>query len=293
MQRVKAERTYRLSDEFFYNVIKVYGNMAGRIKAAIDTLFDMPSFGCRPSVRTFNFVLNLLVCAQLFDVVHEVYVGAPKLGIAIDACCLNILIKGLCKSGNMDAAFYVLDEFPKQKCMPNVRTYSTLMRGLCENGRVEEAIKLLDRMESEGIDADTITFNVLISGLRKQGRVEEGVNLLNGMKRKGCEPDAGSYHEVLYTLLDAKKIVEAKELMSRMILVGASPSFVSYKKLIHGLCEEKLPGDVDWALKQMVKQGFVPKMGMWKQILWSTVSRNDTASCIVFDTIIGNYAGGT
>lgn len=125
MQRIKDRKHFcRLSDEFFYNVIKIYGNVAGRISKLIDTLFDMPRYNCWPTVKTFNFVLNLLVSAKLFDVVHEVYVGAPKLGIEVDACCLNILIKGLCECGKLEAAFQVLDEFPKQRCKPNVRTFS-------------------------------------------------------------------------------------------------------------------------------------------------------------------------
>ncbi|TXG66637.1 hypothetical protein EZV62_007912 [Acer yangbiense] len=276
MERIKAENKCRLSDGFFYNVIKIYGNMAGRIRKAIDTLFDMPSYNCWPTVKTFNFVLNLLVSAKLFDYVHEIYLSAPKLGIEIDACCLNILVKGLCENGNLQSAFYVLDEFPKQNCRPNVRTFSTLMHCLCEQGKIEEAFGLLQRMEEDGVDADTITFNILISGLRKQGRVKEAMELLERMKLKGCHPNPGSYQEVLYGLLDKAMYVEAKELAGRMIYEGMSPSFVSFKKLIHGFCREMSAEDLDWVLKRMVKQGFVPKMGMWREIVQCVLSRNNT-----------------
>ncbi|KAE8124607.1 hypothetical protein FH972_019473 [Carpinus fangiana] len=290
MQRIKAQKhCCRLSDEFFYNVIKIYGNVAGRISNATDTLFDMPKYNCWPSVKTFNFVLNLLVSAKMFDVVHEVYMGAPKLGIEVDACCLNILIKGLCECGKLEAAFQVLDEFPKQRCKPNVRTFSTLMHSLCECGRVEEAFELFERMEKEGICPDTITFNILISGLRKEGRVEEGKELLERMKHKGCYPNSGSYQEVLYGLLDSKKFVEAKEFTGGMILEGLSPSFVSYKLLVRGLCKKNLLGDVDWVLKQMVRQGFVPKRGMWKRILRSMFpGKSRCSSNISYEEIVEN-----
>lgn len=281
MQRIKVERSCRLSDEFFYNVIKIYGNQAGRIKKAIDTLFDMPNgYKCWPSVKTFNFVLNLLVANKLFDEIHEIYLSANRLGVEIDECCLNILVKGLCENGNLEAAFYVLDEFPKQNCRPNVRTFSTLMHGLCEKRKLEEAFGLLERMEREGIDADTITFNILISGLRKQGKVEEGMKLLERMKIKGCYPNAGSYQEVLYGLLDKERFMEAKEILGRMICAHMSPSFVSYKKLIHGLCSEKLVEDVDLVLKQMVQQGFVPRMGMWRVIVRCVLSGNNANICL-------------
>ncbi|KAL8512380.1 hypothetical protein ACS0TY_018751 [Phlomoides rotata] len=236
MGRIKVERKCRLSDGFFRNVIKIYGHSAGRINRAIETLFDMPNYKCWPSVTTFNCVLNLLVSSKQFEVVHEVYMGASELGVEIDACCLNIIIKGLCECGRIEAAFKVLDEFPQQKCSPNTRTFSTIMHALCDRGRVDESFHLLHRMEEEGMEVDAIVFNILISGLRKQGRVDEGVELFDSMMLKGCNPNPGTYQELLYCLLDAKRFYEAKNLMGKMIGKGISPSFDSYKMVIRGFC---------------------------------------------------------
>ncbi|CAI0419693.1 unnamed protein product [Linum tenue] len=283
MESIKLHRlplANPLSDDFYFNVIKIYGHSAGRIRKAMETLLDMPQrFNCWPKVRTFNLVLNLLVSAKIFDVAREVYLSAPMLGVEIDACCLNILIKGMCENGDLEGARQVLDEFPQQRCQPNARTFATLMHCLCEKGKVDEAFELLGRMEKEGVDADTVTFNVLISGLRKQGRVEKGMEVLESMKRKGCEPNEASYQEVLYGLLDVGRFQEAREFMSRMVCLGFNPSFVSYKKLIHGICREKLIGeDLDWVLKQMSRQGFVPKMGMWRQMVQTVFSAGNSIS---------------
>ncbi|KAI3457532.1 hypothetical protein Pfo_014195 [Paulownia fortunei] len=290
MQRIKLERKCRLSDGFFRNVIKIYGHSAGRINKAIETLFDMPNYKCWPSVTTFNCVLNLLVSTKQFEVVHEVYMGASKLGVEIDACCLNIIIKGLCECGQIEAAFKVLDEFSEQKCKPNVRTFSTIMHGLCERGRVDESFNLLERMEMEGVELDAIVFNILISGLRKQGRVKEGVELFDRIMLKGCNPNPGTYQEVLYCLLDAKRFHEAKSFMGRMVDKGINPSFESYKLVIQGFCGENLVEDVEWALTQMVGRGFVPKMGMWKQIIHCILSdkHGSVSSCFSYEGINRN-----
>ncbi|KAI8557992.1 hypothetical protein RHMOL_Rhmol04G0054200 [Rhododendron molle] len=289
LARIKSEKGLcRISETLFYNVIKIYGNVAGRVDRAIETLFDMPNYGCWPTVKTFNFVLNLVVNSKRFDVVHEVYLGGCKLGIEIDACCLNIMIKGLCWRGDFDAAFKVLDEFPKQKCKPNVRTYSILMHGLCDRGKVEEAFGLLERMERENIEPDTITFNILISGLRKQGRVDEGIELSHKMRLKGCGPNQATYQEVLYGLIDANKSVEAKDFMSRMISEGVSPSFDSFKSIIKGLCKKNLMEDVDWVLKQMVRHGFVPRKGMWKKIIRCLFSGHGSYACFSFTEFLEN-----
>ncbi|KAJ4981632.1 hypothetical protein NE237_032469 [Protea cynaroides] len=267
LKRIKGERNCRLSDDFFFGVIKIYGNMAGYIDKAIETLFSMPEFSCWPEVRTFNFVLNMLVSTKQFDVIHEVYLGAPRLGVTIDACSLNILIKGLCDCDKLDSAFNLLDEFPKQGCRPNVKTYSTLMHSLFDHGRVDDAFGLLERMEREGCFPDTIAFNVLISGLSKQGRVSEGMELLEKMKFKGCYPNSGSYQAVLYGLIQSQKFVEAQRLIEMMVNEGLLPSFLSYKLVIQGLCEENLLEEVDLILRQMINQGFVPKKGLWRKII--------------------------
>lgn len=278
----------RFSEDFFYNLMKVYGNSAGRINKAIETLFSMPEFGCWPSVKSFNFILNLLVKAKLFDEIHAVFVRAPDLGVEIDACCLNILIKGLCERGNLEAALKLLDEFTKLKSRPNVMTFSPLIRGFCNRGEFEEAFKVLERMEKrEGIEPDAITFNILISGLRRRGRVEEGVEVLERMmKVRGCQPNSGSYQEVLYGLLDKRRNLEAKEMMGKMVSWGMRPSFLSYKKMVLGLCEEKSVKDVDWVLRQMVSHGFVPKMGMWWKVVGCVVVKNGVSQADL-DRIIG------
>ncbi|KAI3853841.1 hypothetical protein MKX03_001169 [Papaver bracteatum] len=196
----------------------------------------MPDYHCFPSTITFNFVLNLLV----------------SLGVVVNTCSFNILIKGLCKNDNVKEGFELLDEFPKQDCQPNAITYSTLMHCLCRNGRTDEAFKLLDRMENEGCGPDTITFSLLISGLGKQGRADEGVEL------------------------DRTKMNEFKQirghikfsLMLSFAWIGIGrcqrdfrPVFLSNKTVIEGLCKDNRSGNVDFVLNQMMHQGFVPKMG--------------------------------
>lgn len=288
MKRVKIDKSCNLSEDFFYNLIKIYGILAGRINLAIDTLFSMPEYNCWPTVKTFNFVLNLLVNTKQYDIIHKVYMGGFKLGIEVDACCLNILIKGLCGCGDLEAAFKVFDEFPKQKCKPNVRTYSTLIHKLCDKGRVDEAFVLFEKMEKEGIEPDTVMFNILISGLRKRKKVEEAIELMHKMNLKGCEPNEGTYLEILYGLIDDEKFVEAKFFMDKMISRGKNPSFDSFKKLILGLCKHRLVDDVDWVLSQMARHGFVPKMGMWKQIIRCVFPRNSdsyTYTCVSFEEI--------
>ncbi|KAF0892564.1 hypothetical protein E2562_016861 [Oryza meyeriana var. granulata] len=192
LARARAER-FRFSDEFFYRLIKMYGNVANHPEKAIETLFAMPGYNCWPSTKTFNYVLHMLVCKRQYEVVHEVYLSASSLGVTLDTCCFNILVKGLCQFGKFDDAISLLYEMPKQRCLPNVTTYSSLMSFLCQRGQVDKAFELCERMQKENIAADTIVYNILISGLCREQRVTEAFNLFKSMVPEGCYPNSGTY----------------------------------------------------------------------------------------------------
>ncbi|XP_070009108.1 pentatricopeptide repeat-containing protein At3g14580, mitochondrial-like [Nicotiana sylvestris] len=244
------------------------------------------SFTLKTKTRTIIFYtpVNFLFLPSL----PFVYMRASELGVEIDACCLNIIIKGLSRCGELDAAYKVFDEYPKQNCHPNVRTFSTIKHALCERGCVNEALGLLERMEKEDVEPDAIVFNTLISGLRKQGRADEGIEMFKKVMLKGCDPNPGTYQEVLYASLDAKRYLEAKDFMAVMIDKRVNPSFESYKLIIHGLCDGKLLGDLDWVLRQMVRHGFVPRMGMWRQILGCLFPDGDCCTVYSYEEILAD-----
>ena len=243
------------------------------------------SYGTWPSIKTFNFLLNVVVNTKLYDVVFDLYASALKLGVEIDACCLNIMIKGLCKKGELESAFKVFDEFPKMGLKRNERTFATIMNGLCEKGMVDEGFGLLERMKEEGIVVDVVVYNVLIHGLVKNGRVDEGVRVLEDvMMRNGCYPNESSYQHVLYGLIDLKRFVEAKGVVEKMVSKGFVVSYDSFKGLVLGFCRDGLVEEVDWGVRSMVRMGFVPRMGMWRPIVRCIVVSRDV--CVSFDKIL-------
>ncbi|KAG4950337.1 hypothetical protein JHK85_044246 [Glycine max] len=272
----------RFSDDFFYTLIKAYAHSFQRVDMALQTLHDMNSlFHCSPSTRTFNFVLNVLVNTRLYAAARELFLHAPPLGVSPDACTLNIVIKGLCARGEMDAAFGVLEEFHELGCEANARTYATLMKGLCEKGRVEEAFGLLEKMEEEGVETDVAVYNVLIGGLRKVGRVDEGWRVLEGMVGRGVCPNEGTYNEVLCGLVEKGRVEEGKGVVERMGNKGFVPSFGAYKGLVKGFCEKGWVGEVEWVVWDMVWKGFVPKMGMWRRIVKCVVDRERSDGWVI------------
>ncbi|KAE8704212.1 putative Anter-specific proline-rich protein APG [Hibiscus syriacus] len=114
MENLKREKACRLSGDFFQNVVKNMGTSEVESDGRSRPLF-MTGHETWPGVKTFNVVLSLLMNNKLFDVVHEVYVKAPDLGIENEAYTLDILVKGLCENGKLEFTFQLLDGFPKQR----------------------------------------------------------------------------------------------------------------------------------------------------------------------------------
>lgn len=273
LERMKREHC-ECTDDFFFNLIKIFAHKAGNHNKGLRILFGMRDFDCWPTVRTFNFVLNILVCAKQFEMVHKLYLRAPEMAVSPDACSFNILIKALCRLGKVDAAYSLLSEMNKQGCPANEITYGTLMDHLCKEGKAQEALDLFENMTKDGCHPDTVTFNIVISCLSKQGKIKEAVEFLDSMESKGHNPTSGSYHAVLYGILHNQMFTEAKAIIHRMLLNRCFPSFSSYKTLIAGLCNEGLVDDAVQILEQMLKQGFVPRMGTWNSLLGRIIMKN-------------------
>ncbi|KAG8043503.1 hypothetical protein GUJ93_ZPchr0458g22810 [Zizania palustris] len=214
------DENFCFSDDFFYRLIKMYGNVANHPQKAMLTLYAMPRYNCWPSTKTFNYVLHMLVCKRQYEAAHEVYLSAVRLGVQLDTCSFNVLVKGLCQFGKFDDAISLLHEMPKQECLPNLHTYSTLMYYCGKHGQVDKAFELYERMKAEDIAADTIVYNILISGLCRERRITEAFDLLKSMVPQGCYPNSGTYQVLLDGLLSSGKFVEAKGLAIMMSQEG-------------------------------------------------------------------------
>ncbi|GMP71303.1 hypothetical protein CsSME_00029771 [Camellia sinensis var. sinensis] len=167
--RMKRERRVFIEKSFIL-VFKSYGKLHLREKA-VDLFYRMVGeFQCRPTVRSFNSVLNVIIQVGLYSRALEfhwdVVVGTKK--ILPNVLTFNLVIKAMCRLGLIDRAIEVFREMPVWNCAPDVFTYCTLMDGLCKENRIDEAVLLLDEMQTEGCFPSSVTFNVLINGLCKK-----------------------------------------------------------------------------------------------------------------------------
>ncbi|XWS09168.1 hypothetical protein CRYUN_Cryun40dG0063200 [Craigia yunnanensis] len=78
----------------------------------------------------------------------------------------SIIIRGLCKSGNLSSAVDMRKEINENGSIKqNVVCYNTIIDGFCKERCMDKALIIYQDMVDRSIEPDVVTFNSLIHGL--------------------------------------------------------------------------------------------------------------------------------
>ncbi|XP_058080680.1 pentatricopeptide repeat-containing protein At1g05670, mitochondrial-like [Magnolia sinica] len=91
--------------------------LAGNYDSSMDLLVKAEEYKCRPNSVMYNNLLNLMVKKNR---VEDAVMFSSKGHFHPDTCIFNIVIKGLCKLGDVDRAFKVFSEIGSFDCCPDI-----------------------------------------------------------------------------------------------------------------------------------------------------------------------------
>ncbi|KAF2560540.1 hypothetical protein F2Q70_00016568 [Brassica cretica] len=182
---------------FIVRIIMLYGK-AGMTKHALDTFYNMDSYGCKRTVKSFNAALKVLTLKPDLHTIQDFLLHAPsKYGVVMDAFSFNIAIKSVCDMGFLDKASLVMKEMEKSGLKPDVVTYTTLISAFYKHDRYVIGNGLWNRMVLKGCKPNLTTFNVRIQFLVNRGRAWDANDLLMLMPKLQMEPDNVTYNMVI------------------------------------------------------------------------------------------------
>ncbi|KAK1269538.1 putative pentatricopeptide repeat-containing protein [Acorus gramineus] len=101
----------------------------------------------------------------------------------------QIVIKWLCKRGEIRGACVVFGEVVKRGVWVDDNLYGTLIYGLLVGGRVREAWRVVEGIGEKGLEIH----NGLIKGLLSLGKASEATKVFGEMIERGCEPNMHTY----------------------------------------------------------------------------------------------------
>ncbi|RWW08108.1 hypothetical protein GW17_00028469, partial [Ensete ventricosum] len=171
LARMRSERPRPFPESVFIPILRALGRV-GRPLAAV-RLFHrlLPSFGCSPSVRSLNSALSALLSAPGGHNHHRLALSFFSCAVrrhpslAPNLLTFNLLLKSLCRSGDLPGAIRLLRHLPHRGLRPDAYSYSTLIAALSAAGQLTDALALLDEMLLDGVPPAAPAFNAIIAAL--------------------------------------------------------------------------------------------------------------------------------
>ncbi|KMZ58563.1 hypothetical protein ZOSMA_767G00040 [Zostera marina] len=218
----------KCSDEIFVTVIRSYSKTRCSSQA-LDTFHRMLEFGCKPTFKIYNHLLDAMLRDSRFQMIAPIYRDMKRDGIDPNIYTYNILIKALCKIDKIDVAYKLLDEMSSKGCIPDEVSYTTIVSSLSQSGKLTEASDLVTRLP-----AVIPAYNALINGMCSH-RHKDAVSLMKEIDGRGLQPNVITYTTIINSLCNAGDLRLSLVLFSKMLVKGCTPNTVTLTSLIKGL----------------------------------------------------------
>ncbi|KAF5180933.1 Pentatricopeptide repeat-containing protein [Thalictrum thalictroides] len=129
--------------------------------------------------------------------------------------------------GNMIVAFLLLDELTSKRLIPTVITYNILIDGLCRLGDLEAAQKIKEEMTMCKVLPNIFTCTILVNGFCKMGNLKVAKLFFEEMFNKGLQPVCFAYTTKILGELKLGDPSQAFNLYEEMLAREVPPSLIT------------------------------------------------------------------
>ncbi|KAK8124792.1 uncharacterized protein PG998_000551 [Apiospora kogelbergensis] len=271
------ERLEALQEEqdIFNSFINTYMAMNDPDRAII-VWNTLPKLGLRPTLKTWNVMLDGCKKARNLDGLNTVWSRLQSSGLALDIPIWTTRVAGLIECGDPKSAIKALEELVNrwhagQKknrtdvLQPTIEPVNAAISGLIRLDKLKAAQSLLTWASKQGIRPDVVTFNLIMRSLIRDGREKEVKGLLDTMNNMGISADAATFTVVLDGTLahipldDIKTQTElVKAVFQKMEEAGLKPNPHTYGKMIYLLLRsgDRAQESVKIVLSHLWSQGY-------------------------------------
>ncbi|KAK9682481.1 hypothetical protein RND81_10G076900 [Saponaria officinalis] len=244
------------SEKQFEILIRLHGDN-GRGLRVYYVYEKMKKFGVKPRVFLYNRIMDTLVKTGHLDLALSVYDDFKKDGLVEETVTYMILVKGLCRSGKIDEMFEVLSRM-RRLCKPDVFAYTAMIRVLVAEGNLDACLRVWDEMRVDHVEPDAMAYTTLISALCKGGRVDKAYKFFKSMKNKGGLIDRAIYSSLVEGFVVDGKVGSALDLLKDMTDCGYRADLCVYNSLIKGFCNIKQVEKAFKLFRVTINEGLQP-----------------------------------
>ncbi|CAI2173461.1 5984_t:CDS:1 [Funneliformis geosporum] len=268
-------------DVITYNTLIQYikgQNKIDDFERAIDQYRIMVKKLIKPSDRTFNILLNLVMMRDLRrDIIHhrqltkyqeskgleeltvkDILKEMKSKGYIIDVVTYSILIKNFVQYKKMDEAEKLLQQMTNNGIKPNQYIFNIMIDGYSKSYNMIMAQQAVKKMINSGYQKDQKAYTSLINGYVNIGEFREGQREFEEMKRTGIIPDNIVYSSLIDMFANEKNIRNAQKVFDHMRTQGIPMDKITYTVLMKAYA---LDGNINGACSiynEMIKEGCEP-----------------------------------
>ncbi|KAI0456142.1 hypothetical protein F5B21DRAFT_163023 [Xylaria acuta] len=205
--------------------------------------------GLKPSLRTWNLMLDGLRKAGNINGLKNIWAKLAKSGIALDTAMWTTRVAGLIECGDIEGGLHALEEMARlwerdpNKTAVKLTTepVNAALTGLIRRKQHEAAEKLLAWAGRKGIEPDVFTFNTMLRSLIREGNRDKDVQkLIATMQTQGVRPDEATFTIVLDASLSKNQARDPEDqanivadVASAMATAGLELNMQTYGKMIY------------------------------------------------------------
>ncbi|XP_027336304.1 pentatricopeptide repeat-containing protein At2g06000-like [Abrus precatorius] len=239
-----------------------------RVGDAIVLFRDLVRLQYRPVTHTVNILMRGLCRAGEINEAFRLLENLGSFGCLPDVISYNTLMNGLCRISEVDRARGLLNEVClKRELAPDVVSYTTVILGYCKLSRMKEGSLLFDEMVRSGIEPNTFTFNALIDGFGKLGDMGSALAMYEKMVFCGCPPDVATFTSLINGYFRAGQVKLAMEMWREMNGRNISASLYTFSVLVSGLCNNNRLREARDILRLLNQSGVVPRPFIYNPVI--------------------------
>ncbi|KAL2623603.1 hypothetical protein R1flu_003808 [Riccia fluitans] len=206
---------------------------SGNLHKGIATLDGMKAAGIRPSVSTYNVLVDgCLKVPKGFEIANSLLQRMKRDKTSPDRVTFTTMIIVYSRKGHHKEAITLFREMVQQKIYPDILTYNAVLNAYGKLGDVQGMLQVHQSMLAQQVDPDTVTFNIIFSALGRAGRTKDVVRIYRHMRKIGVTPDVTTCSILVSAYGKAREWVELDSLLAEMESLGLQPDLAVYNSLI-------------------------------------------------------------
>jgi hypothetical protein len=208
--------------------------------------------GLKPSLRTWNLLLDGLRKARNIDGIKNIWAKLARTGLELDTAIWTTRIAGLIDCGDVQGGLHALEEMArlwekdpgephKTAVKPTIAPVNAALTGLIRRKQLEAAEKLLAWAGRQGIQPDVFTFNTMLRPLIRDGNRSKDVEkLFSAMQDQGVRADEATFVIILDASFSKDEVQDPEtqanivaDVASAMAAAGLELNMQTYGKMIY------------------------------------------------------------